>query len=150
MLWRSSANTILHGPYADHPRVLRSHYETLVADPETVVRRICSFLEVDYDEDLLHIASNNSSFTKEETGIFGASIGQWHECLEPEELWCIQTLNKKNMATAGYTPVQPDYSRWKLLLLLLSTPVGVFRALRANRDRRGPLLKYILRRLNGL
>jgi hypothetical protein len=151
MLWRSSAKRMLHSPFVNQAeKLLQIRYETLVEEPERQMRRMCDFVDLDYDESLLRIDSHNSAFDQEAAGIYRGAVGRWSDCLDPEEVWCAQALNRSYMPAAGYEPTGVSVSQTRLFRILFSTPTALIRALKANADRRGPLLTYMVRRLAGL
>jgi hypothetical protein len=140
---------MLNDPFVQQSdKIMRLRYESLVAEPERLVKEICRHTGLDYDGRLLEIESHNSSFDQTESGgIFQGSVGQWTACLTPEETWWVQKINQNQMQRLGYETAELTVSRIKLLGILLSTPLALIRALRANSGRRGPLAPYLLRRL---
>jgi hypothetical protein len=123
------------------------HYETLVAEPELHVKRLCHFTGLDYDDRLIAIDSHNSSFDQSEDGIYQGSVGKWQACLSPEEAWWVQRINRTQMKKLGYETADISVSPLMITKILLSTPAALLRALKANNGRRGPLLPYLLKRI---
>jgi hypothetical protein len=125
-------------------------YETLVQYPKEEVRRICDFLGFQYTDDLIQVEGHNSSFETDSSGIFATSVGRWKTCLEPEEVWWVQTLNRGNMQALNYNvePIKPSII--PLVSAFLGTPLSLARALKANSPQTGPLLEYITKRLASL
>jgi hypothetical protein len=151
LLWRGSSNLLLkHVNQCCRGRVLLVRYEALVQHPREEVSRICSFLGLDYSDELIQIESHNSSFDVSASGIFTTSIGRWRTCLSPEEVWCVQTLTRGKMHTLGYKAEAVSPSKKTLSLTVLSTPLGLVRAIKANSAKTGPLVEYVFRRLSSL
>lgn len=149
LLWRSSANQLseyIEEQYLQRVAVVR--YESLVEDPAGEALRLCRLLDIDYDDNLVQVDSNNSSFGDSVgSGIFHTSVGRWKTQLDPEELWCAQTFAGKAAKTFGYDPAPAAFSWYRLAGIMASTPIHALRALYANRAKRGPLAQYIVRRV---
>lgn len=149
LLWQGSANLLLkHAEKCCRDRLIIIRYESLVQQPEQEVRRICHFLGFEYAEGMLRIESHNSSFEHPSShGIFTTSMGRWRTFLSPEEIWCVQSLNKGNMRVLDYEPEAVSPSKKALLFTLLYTPIAFAKAIKANSAKTGPLITYVLRRL---
>lgn len=149
MLWARSADVILNSPILAQQsnNIVMLNYERLVSEPASYVRALCNFIDLDYEDDLLAVNSHNSSFEQGQAGIFRGSVGKWKDCLTPEEAWWIQTINRGSMRKMGYDKVHTSPSPIKLAAILFSAPAALFRILKANRGRRGPLLPYLMRRI---
>jgi hypothetical protein len=152
LLWRGSSNVLLnHANKCCRDRLIVVRYESLVQKPKVEVDRICRFLGFEYSDDMLSIESHNSSFEDPTSyGIFTTSMGRWKTVLNPEEIWCVQTLNRGNMRSLHYESKAVNPSKKDLLLTLLGTPVAFAKAIKANSARTGPLVQYVLRRLFSL
>jgi len=151
LLWRSSSNLLLkHSRQCCNDRMILVRYETLVEHPEQQTTRICDFLGIDYSDELTQVESHNSSFENPQPGIFTVSVGRWRTCLSSDEVWWTQTLAGDNMHTFGYKsePVNPP--KRALLLASATAPLALVRAIRANTQKRGPLVGYMWRRLLAL
>ena len=152
LLWQGSSNLLLnHANKCCRNRLIIVRYESLVQQPETEIRRICHFLGFEYSDNMLSIESHNSSFEGSSAhGIFTTSMGRWRTFLSPEEIWCVQTLNRGNMLALHYEPETVSPSKKKLLFTFLKTPVAFTKAFNANSAKVGPLVQYVLRRLISL
>jgi len=149
LLWRGSSNLLLnHASKCCRDHLIIVRYESLVQRAEAEIRRICRFLGFEYSDDMLSVESHNSSFEQSSSnGIFSTSLGRWRTLLSPEEVWCVQTLNRGNMRTLDYEPVAVSPSKKALFLTILRTPVAFAKALKANSAKTGPLTTYVGRRL---
>lgn len=151
LLWRSSSNLLLkHINQNKSDRVTLVRYEDLVRSPDREVRRLCDFLEIDYTDELIQVESHNSSFEQSSPGIFTTSVGRWRMRLRPEETWWIQTLARDNMLALGYEVEDVKPERLSLFVSCVTAPFALIRALRANSQKRGPLLRYVSRRSSSL
>lgn len=151
MLWRSSVKALRKCALELGPsKVLLVQYESLVANPEPIVQSICTFLGVGFEMALLQVESNNSSFVQSSMGIFSTSIGRWRIGLPAEDVWWCQFLNKDYMRHFGMRTESVDVSPINLLRSVASTPAAFVRAMKVNREKRGPLMGYLVRRLRTL
>lgn len=107
---RRWANDVAFGlPYRGHPRYMEVRYEDLVGDAEAVMRRVCSFLGLDYSDDLMRPTNdteakrasvlNNAGATGRLTG---SSIGRWERDLSAAERRTTATICGELMIAAGY------------------------------------------------
>jgi hypothetical protein len=148
LLWRRSADILINDPLVQQStNIMTLPYETLVAEPELHVKRLCHFTGLDYDDSLIAIDSHNSSFDQSEDGIYQGSVGKWQACLSPKEAWWVQRINRTQMKKLGYETADISVSPLMITKILLSTPAALLRALKANNGRRGPLLPYLLKRI---
>lgn len=152
LLWQGSSNILLsHSNKCCRDRLIIVRYESLVQQPKAEVDRICHFLGFECSDNMLSIESHNSSFEDPTShGIFTTSMGRWETVLSPEEIWCVQTLNRGNMRALHYEPKAVNPSKKDLLFTFLGTPVAFAKAIKANSAKTGPLVQYVLRRLISL
>jgi hypothetical protein len=104
-----------------HPdRYLLVRYEDLVSDPDATMRRVCAFVALDYDPEMLtmrgapeHLdrGGNNSSFGDLETArISTRAVGRYREVLSPSELMFIQLVAGREMRAVGYDLAPEDHA----------------------------------------
>ena len=128
-------------------RLILNRYEDLVTRPEEQVRRLCSFLDLDFHPDMLSIEGSNSSFGDGQRGVFTSSVGRFRAVLTAEETWACQRINAPGMRLLGYEPVVCRPNPVKAVAIAITTIPALLRGLYANRKRRGALLPYLKRRL---
>ncbi|MGD2156942.1 MAG: sulfotransferase [Anaerolineales bacterium] len=151
LLWRSSYKLLTKFMERyNQDQLLVVRYEDLVNKSQDEVKRICDFLNVEYNDDLLLIDSQNSSFlsaVEQANGIFSTSVGRWRYDLKSHEIWWLQQLVGSTMHQYGYddTPVKPSW--FYVFGTLLNMPVRFAVALYSNKEKRGPILRYLLRRV---
>lgn len=151
MLWRSSAKALLQYTQELGPaKIQLVKYEELVEGPEKVIRHICEFLDLEFENAMLDIETDNSSFEQSSAGIFSTSVGRWRSGLPAEDAWWCQMINQPYMDALSIQAEPVDASAVKLLGTLASTPPAFIRALQANKEKRGPLLGYLTRRVRAL
>lgn len=125
--WQSAvrAGQIAKTKYPD--RIYSIKYENLVEDPETEVRRLCSFLNMDFEAGILNIQIRNSAADDlRETfkgGIVKTSVGRWKNNLSDTDVMICQWVLKKELNFLGY-----DVSATSLKTKL-KFPVVVLRAI---------------------
>lgn len=86
-------------------------YESLVADPATQARRICSELGVEYVPQMLELSSQgwagNSSYSHPDRDVYASSTERWRRGLAPEIVRTADFLCGPEMALTGYPPEGP-------------------------------------------
>ena len=132
---------------ADRVRIVK--YEDVVADPETVLRPVCDWLDIPFDKTLLEIPLHNSSsadFTAK-AGVSTAPQHRWKTVLSSQEIGVIEWVARRIMPLYGYAPATTGNSILAVARAYATLPVAVIRAARANRDRYTSLPDYVFRRL---
>jgi hypothetical protein len=149
--WRSAVNTLLfHVNECCQEHFLLIRYEDLVQDPEKEVHAVCDFIGMDYCSALLAVDNHNSSFEDAGSGIYSSSMGRWRTALELHEQWIVQRTNISNMTRLRY-PAEPiPFSIWSVLAAYITAPFALMRTFWTNRERRGSLPGYFLRRIRGM
>ena len=148
ILWRSTWLAVTRATGAEG-RLILNRYEDLVTRPEEQVRRLCSFLDLEFHPDMLSIDGSNSSFGDGQRGVFTSSVGRFRAVLTAEETWACQRINAPGMRLLGYEPVVCRPNPVKAVAIAITTIPALLRGLYANRKRRGALLPYLKRRLHG-
>jgi len=85
----------------DHPQSLTVKYEDLVSDPETELRKVCRFLEVRYDEQMLKPSGGEANFETRLKGwkydemeeVKKGSVGRFFEMPTEEQFAISAALN---------------------------------------------------------
>jgi hypothetical protein len=151
LLWRATIKKIARmevlGP---RENFLLVRYEKLVDDPATVVRDICRFIGEDFEEGMLNVDEQNSSFAVRQNGIYSSSVGRWRRALSNEEVYTAQRITKKYLGDLGYATEKLEINPLKLGYIWATLPVALCKAVRANRAIRGPLVPYLARRISAL
>jgi Sulfotransferase family len=151
LLWTASAKQILHLRKLVPPEnCLIVHYEKLVANPETVIRDICRFIGEAFEENMLNVEEQNSSFAVQQNGIYSSSVGRWRRALTNEEAYTAQKITKKYLGSLGYTTEKLEINPFRLGYIWITLPFALGRAVHANKMIREPLVPYIARRFSAL
>lgn len=147
LLWKSSAREIsglpARLPSADFMLI---RYEELVRRPEPTVRKICEFVGESFEPGMLEVDSNNSSAGTRQGGIYASSVGRWRDGLAEEDAHVAQLLTRKELERLGYSVEKTNANPVKVAATFLSTPFAFWRAIEANKEKRGPLIPYVIRR----
>ena len=88
-------------------RYYLSKYEDLIRDPETALRNVCNFLEVDFIEEMLQPTVVNSSFVPKGQSPIGfdvSAIDRWRKHVHPLIYKWITLCCKKQLLEFGYRP----------------------------------------------
>lgn len=125
-------------------------YEELVHNPEQIGRQVCQLIGEEFEPDMLNITTNNSSDQTESKGIFTSSVGKWRGKLGNEEVFIAQWINRRELAELEYSLEKFGVSPISLAKLLFSSPYALYRALAANKGKRGPLFPYLAKRVGSL
>ena len=146
--WKSSMRTLIglkNIVPVENLFVLK--YEDLVNNTESFVRSMCKVLRVDYDVDMLNVASQNSSAENHGKGIFDSSVGRWKNGLALEDAYIMQLLSGKEMSELGYKKDVLTVSFLNVFWKFCTAPFAVAKGLYLNRHKRGPIVHYLLSRV---
>jgi hypothetical protein len=152
LLWRSQASAILEARRRFGSNVHVERYETIVEHPEQELEAITTFLDIDFQKEMLDVPVLNSSFEQFESagGISKAPLQRWRSLLSDREIGTIQHTCGSLMDELGFErlpvkgAVPGTIAHWARL------PLSVTRAALANRDRMGNRISYVWHRLTPL
>ena len=148
-LWNSSVGTGTR--YLHHPQVINVRFEDLLAQSEATVRRVCTFVGIDYQPSMLAIYAVGSSNAKDnfdEKGIKKERVHTWKQGgLTDTEIYLCQRITRRGRQQHGYpdSPVRPNYLR--LLYYYGSFPVKLVLSVLFNLNRMKSAVDAIKRRL---
>jgi hypothetical protein len=148
LLWRASVRQLFSiRRWVPPENLLIVFYEQLVTNPEQTVREICRVIGEEFVPGMLNVDSHNSSHGAGAQGIFTTSIGRWKQQLSPEEAWIAQAVAGEDMRRLGFESERLEVKVGRLLSLAATFPVSLVSGLNANREKRGPLVPYLMRRM---
>ena len=100
---------------AQYPeRTLTLRYEDFLIDQETTLRRMCTFLEIDFLPQMLDVSRSaearqisqlSALWTSNCFAPVTANIDKFHQQLSLDEITLIETLARDDMARYGYAPL---------------------------------------------
>lgn len=103
---------------ADPSRYTLVRYEDLVNDAEGELHRLCAFLEVPFEPEMLDFRNRaKAGYLADETNregirkpVYKASVEKWREVLRPSDVKVIDALCGEHMKKLGYEPetAKPD------------------------------------------
>ncbi len=127
-------------------QVLRVRYEDLVSTPAQELNKICQFLDLEFEEEMLSVGWINTTTADNkngEDGISTAAIGKFVGQLTPGEIAICQNLTKKQLKEAGYELESTSWNAYlSIPVLLLKSGFEFFGRL-LNRWRQGGF-QYLL------
>jgi hypothetical protein len=151
LLWQASIKQISRiKTLVPSENVMMIRYENLVQETEPTVRDLCRFIGERFEREMLNVTEKNSSFAGGQKGIYSSSVGRWRRLLTNEEAYIAQKLGGCRLKDLGYSPAGLRVNPFKVAYFVATLPYGVWRAIHANRDIRGPLIPYLAKRLSAL
>jgi hypothetical protein len=116
--WLQAAKLALRAESGDLP-ALMTRYEDLVARPEAAMKRVCDFLEIFFDREIVLTPTKtgkfwggNSATEREFSAVTPERAGSWREELSEDEIGWVEWHCREWMAHFGY---EPAISRHNLL-----------------------------------
>ncbi len=148
-LWNASVRNALK--FKTHIQVHNMVFEKLVNDSETEVKKLCRFLEIEFNEEMLNIpqvGSSNEADRPDEFGIKTERAGNWEKGgLNESEIYFCQNICGNYMKQYGYElkSIKPNFIA--LLYYYISFPVKIVLAVLFNLHRMKNIVEAIRRRL---
>lgn len=146
-LWNAAATRIAK---VNHPQVMKIKFEELLQQPEAIIRQICEFTGLTYDDNMLrvpHVGSSNTQDTGEKQGISADKTGKFTDGLNNTEIYLAQKVTKQNRDHFGYDDVEVKPNPFKLVYYYCILPVKLGLALILSLSRTQNLWATIKRRL---
>jgi hypothetical protein len=80
-------------------------YEALLEDPENILKRLCAFLDVLYDDNMLILQrpTENYGDAKDKTIIVSGNTGKWKHALDAKKLKLIEMICSNQLQQTGYS-----------------------------------------------
>lgn len=109
--WRRSTRAGLNNQKQyGKKKYLLIRYEDFTNDPEKMIQQICAFMGISDDPSMRtpqrggRSWEGNSMFAERFDSISSAPVGRWKDSLSTEELVTLETIDRSQMNTLGYTP----------------------------------------------
>lgn len=148
-LWNASVNN-MKGFY-DHPSVKTILFEELLDDSVNTIESLCTFLEIDYEEEMLNVPQVGSSVGHDNPSKFGIdksrTKGYSQGGLTKTELYLCEKITKNNMQLYGYNLDYVKPNLFVLVTLLISFPIKIIVAFLFNIKRMNNIVETIKRRI---
>jgi hypothetical protein len=100
----------LHLQFKDLNNYRLFRYEDLLADPETVLRELCDFIETDFREEMLepqkgrHEHQPSSLTGKRQKAFDPAAATRWRNVISQVDYLLVSSLTRRSMKKLGYNP----------------------------------------------
>ncbi|MEO8147025.1 MAG: sulfotransferase [Bacteroidia bacterium] len=146
-LWNAAATRIAA---IDHPQVLKIKFEELLQQPEAIIRKICAFTGLEFDEKMLkvpHVGSSNATDKGDKQGINAEKTGNYKDGLNDTEIYLSQKVTRKNRQHFNYADEQVKVNPILLIGYCFILPVKLSIALLLSLSRTKNLWATIKRRL---
>lgn len=139
-------------------RTLTLRYEDLLASPRQIVQSICSFLNIEFEEEMFEFYKTSSKYIGEHhsslifSAINSSNAAKWKQRLSADEIKLYEAMAGKLLREYGYQTSSPSFSAHLLLLaavdLLIGLPQRVWQVMSARWAyrralRRGEAMKTI-------
>ncbi len=148
-LWNISVSSAMQ--LEGHPRLLNVKFEELINASEFEIKKICKFLDIDFELKMLHVpsrGSSNATDVKGAEGINSSVVGSWQKGgLNKTEIAICQNINKKELSKFHYVFEKTDYSILLRLFYNLTFPVKLGFAFLFNISRMKNISQAIMRRV---
>ena len=148
-LWNSSAKKILDSAKKKNIYVIK--FEELIMQPETVIKELCNFLNIDFNVSMLMIPAEGSSIANDvpgKSGIDKSKTGNFlRGGLTGAEIYMCQKITATLRKEFGYKDVKVPPDVLKISVSYICFPIKLFFALLLNIQRSKNLLSSIKRRL---
>lgn len=148
-LWNSSIRAALR--FKNEPRLHNMSFERMVNDSETEIKRLCSFLQIDFNENMLmipQVGSSNEADKPDEYGIKTERAGNWElGGLNKAEINFCQNICGEYMQQYGYEVKEVKPNMLSVAYYYVSFPVKIVLAILFNLHRMKNVAEAIKRRL---
>ncbi|MCU7926560.1 MAG: sulfotransferase [Candidatus Thiodiazotropha sp. (ex Dulcina madagascariensis)] len=129
LLWRKAF--IAGRNISDNDRYMRLRFEDLVDDSRGVIRQVCDFLEVPFDETMLEIEQTDSSIRVVDNSTIGiqkVAVDTWKTVLSAGEVILIERILINEMRDLSYneTNIKAKIPYLSLLPLAIWFPLHLF------------------------
>ena len=108
------AATEVHRRLREHPRATQVHYESMVTEPESVLRGLCEHLRIPFDPEMMRFHErSDAGYAAEQTHhaatrrpVFQDRMQAWRKELPPQQLAMLEARLGNRLADFGYEPSQ--------------------------------------------
>jgi len=132
-----------------HPRVLLLRFEDLAEDPAAGARRLCAFLGLKYEPEMLEVprwGSSNLEHSSSSLGVSRDVLEKWRGELSVGETLIGEKVCHRMMQRFGYTPeVLDQRDTWTSFASLLAYPLHVAAVVSLNPRRSWVQLRAVIR-----
>jgi len=147
-VWNSSLEH--SSKFINTTRVKIIKFEELLADANSVVKEICQFLDIDFQEEMLKVpvvGSSTEQDTKNELLIDSSKIEKWKSGgLSYAEIYLSQLMSKSMMQEFKYELQKFRFPPLLILFYLVTFPIKLALAFSLNIKRMGNIIEVVKKR----
>jgi hypothetical protein len=149
LMWRRAATAAEHWRNKlGEDRFLVQRFEDLLAAPTIELKRICNFLGIAGQLEMLEVRRVNSSYGyASSSGIDPTAATSWHNRMSDAEMWIIEIFCTLPMEAAGYRLLAERTHPVALMVELARTSARIPLAFAVNWHRMGNPFLWIARRI---
>ncbi len=148
-LWNASVNSMK--AFTNNPSVHTILFEELLNNPVTTIQNLCTFLDIEYKDEMLKVPQIGSSAGQDNPSKLGIdksrTKGYSQGGLTKTELYLCEKITNKNMLLYGYKLDKFKPNIFALLITLLTFPLKIVIALSLNIKRMKNIVETIKRRM---
>ena len=146
-LWNAAINAAKS--FMQDKRMLTVRFEDLLEQPQTTIQKICHHIDVDFNEQMLHITQESSSveIDSKEIGFKKERASNWKKGgLNTTERWICQQQCAENIALFQYEKENIKPSYLLLIYYYCSFPIKLGMAFLLNLNRMKNIIETLKRR----
>ena len=147
-VWNSSLSYT--SKYMRHERVKVVKFEDLLSDPENIIKEVCKFIEINYEESMLEVPVIGSSTEGDDISklfIDGSKLHKWERGgLLNAEVYLSQKTASNMMRDFGYKEKKFIVPPFFVIFYLISLPIKVGLSFLLNLHRMGDIIEVITKR----
>ena len=147
-IWNSSLEYT--AKFRNNPRVSVVRFEDLLVDPIRIIKELCHFLEIDFNQEMLNvpvIGSSTHQDTKTKFLIDSSKKEKWKNGgLNSAEIYLSQLVTNKMMKNFKYDVEKFSFPPILILFYLVSFPIKLILAFLLNIKRMGNIVEVIKKR----
>ncbi|MCS4194420.1 hypothetical protein GGP50_002646 [Salinibacter ruber] len=139
MVWGWNRSVSLSHRWRDNERVQLVKYEDLVRRPESLLRKVCAFAELNFDEALLEVPHVNRSETpynsnSSATGLDDSRVYYYRDVLSPEEEAVVRAWVNTDRLQSAYPdlPAPREHGAARRIRLMIQAMGGLVQTLAAD------------------
>jgi len=149
-LWNVSISAA--NKFRNHRQILSLRFEDFIKDPEVQVSKVCDFIKVTFNREMLEIPQSGSSIYENQPdnirGISKNRTGLWQKGgLNSTEIYINQKINSSLMEQYGYVVTNANPNYFTLVWYMISFPLKILMAFALNLNRIKNIRETIKRRL---
>ena len=151
-LWNANINSAKQHQNSD--RLLTIRFEDLITQPETILRQVCQFTNLEFTPQMLQVSQSEGGVSSHKTiapgkkGIDSKATGKWKQGgLTTTEIYLCQQITQANMKQHNYTIEPIRANPLRVFLSWLFLPVKLALAVLFNFQRLKNIIEELIKRI---